>query len=94
MINNLDKCIDPRGKDYIVNVMDDLAQIFECSNYIEAINKLKNIIAKLNLDIPAITEDELSILTNSVNEQRLNNNPIKLDKENISKIYSKALKRK
>ena len=94
MINNLDKCIDPRGKDYIVNVMDDLAQIFECSNYIEAINKLKNIIARLNLDIPAINEDELSILTNSVNEQRLNNNPIKLDKENISKIYSKALKRK
>ncbi len=94
MINNIDKCIDPRGSDYIVNIMNDLSQIFECPNSNEAINKLKNIIVKLNLDIPAITEDELSILTNSVNEQRLNNNPIKLDKENISKIYLKALKRK
>lgn len=92
MINNLDKCIDPRGKDYIVNIMNDLADTFECDNVKDAIDKLKNIIKRLNLSIPHINnKDELNQLVNSVNQERLKNNPIKLEKENIIEIYSEAL---
>ena len=91
MINNLDKCIDPRGKNYIVNIMQDLASIFECEDVHKAINKLKNIINRLNLSIPQVNAVELDKLVNSVNQERLKNNPIKLEKENIEEIYSKAL---
>lgn len=92
MINNLDKCIDPRGKDYIVNIMNDLADTFECDNVKDAIDKLKNIIKRLNLSIPHINnKDELNQLVNSVNQERLKNNPIKLEKEDIEEIYVKAL---
>lgn len=93
MINNLDRCIDPRGKDYIVDVMHDLADIFECENVKEAINKLKGIIERLNLSIPHINSNvELDELVNSVNQERLKNNPIKLEKENIIEIYSESLR--
>ncbi len=94
MINNLDRCIDPRGKDYIVDVMHDLADIFECENVKEAIDKLKNIINELNLSIPQVNAVELDKLVNSINQERLKNNPIKLNKENIEEIYLKSLKSK
>ena len=92
MVNNLEKCIDPRGKDYIVDVMHDLAEIFECDNVKEAIDKLKGIIKRLNLSIPHINSNvELDELANSVNQERLKNNPIKLEKEKIIEIYSESL---
>ena len=94
MINNLDKCIDPRGKTYIVSIMQDLASIFECDNVKDAINKLKNIINELNLSIPQVNAVELDKLVNSINQERLKNNPIKLNKENIEEIYLKSLKSK
>ena len=92
MINNLDRCIDPRGENYIVKVMQELSATFECDNVKEAITKFKNIINRLNLANPKIDSDsELDVLTDSVNQERLKNNPIKLEKENIEEIYTDAL---
>ena len=73
--------------------MHDLADIFERENVKEAVNKLKGIIERLNLSIPHINSNvELDELVNSVNQERLKNNPIKLEKENIIEIYSESLR--
>ena len=93
MINNLDKCIDPRGKNYIVKIMQELSSVFECDNAKEAIIKLKDIINRLNLTNPQINnEEEVELLVSSINQERLKNNPIRLDEENIEEIYLESLK--
>lgn len=92
MIENLDKCIDPRGVNYIVKIMQELADIMDCDNANKAINKLKEIIKRLNLVIPEIeNEEQLEELVNSVNQERLQNNPIKLERKNIRDIYVDSL---
>lgn len=92
MLENLDKCIDPRGKNYIVKVMQELANIMDCQNAKVAIEKLKDIIKRLNLSIPKINnESELEELVDSVNQERLKNNPIKLERKNIKNIYVNSL---
>lgn len=92
MINNLDKCIDPRGKEYLQRVFNELNNIFNSENSLEAINKFKAIFNSMNLEKLEITDSELNILTNSVNPIRLKNNPIKLTNEDIEKIYIKTKK--
>ena len=94
MIHNMDKCIDPRGEKYIVKIMNELSEMLECNNPIEAIKKFKSIISKFNLNVPTPSKEEQIELVNSVNEQRLKNNPIRLSKEDISNIYAKVLKYK
>ena len=92
MIHNFDKCIDPRGENYIVNVMQELNNIMDCSNSEEAINKLRNLISSFNLRNPELKSDkELEELVDSVNQERLKNNPIKLERKNIRYIYISSL---
>ena len=38
-----------------------------------------------------VTDEEISLLVNSVNIERLKNTPVNLSKEAIEKIYRKAL---
>lgn len=87
MVNHLDKCIDVRGKEYLENTFNELKEILGESNDIEEfINSLK-------LDkITNIKIKDLDILTNSVNLERLRNNPIKLEKEDINYLYREILK--
>lgn len=92
MIHNFDKCIDPRGENYIVNVIQELCNIMDCSNSEEAINKLRSLISSFNLPTPELkSDDELEELVDSVNQERLKNNPIKLERKNIRYIYVSSL---
>jgi len=92
MINNLDKCIDPRGGVYLKNTFEELNKIFNAKNSQDCIYKFREIYDKLNLSSPKLNnKTELKILADSVNLQRLKNNPITLDKEIIKKIYNNIL---
>ena len=83
MINNIDKCCDPRGIDYLNNTFKELETIIGTDLEIFFSNLLKD----LDLNNVSINEDDIDILTNSVNETRLKNNPVKLTKENIKELY-------
>lgn len=91
MINNTDKCIDPRGKDYLNDAFNELANIFECNSPQMCCNKLKEVFNNFDLPIPESTNEELDMLTSSVNPDRLRNNPVELDKQTITDIYTKSL---
>ena len=92
MIKNTDKCIDPRGEDYLKKTLDEIGQAMGCENAEAGAEKLVEIFEKLGLDVPAATEEQYEELKISVNPVRLKNHPIALDIETIDKLYHEVLK--
>lgn len=92
MCENLDKCIDPRGRDYVKNEFYAIAHALNTSTPQEAINSLKALLRNIEISAPSCNDDKvLETLIHSVNLERLKNNPIALDAEAIASIYRKIL---
>lgn len=92
MINNLDKCIDPRGKVYLRQILDEIGQAMGCKNAEEGSEKIEEIFAELELSVPGATKEQFEELKVSVNPVRLKNHPIALDADTIDTIYHLVLK--
>lgn len=94
MLNNMDKCADVRGKDYLSRVFFEIAKSIGCESPIDAIVVFRRMMEEMNLKnpIPKNTEEELEILATSVNPVRLKNNPIEIDDAGIRKVYSHILR--
>ena len=87
MLDNIYKCSDFRGKDYLVETFKELGKILNCQNNTELKNYLKKLLKDLDLYNINMNLNDIDLLTNSVNETRLKNNPISLTKEDIKIIY-------
>ena len=87
MLNHLDQCTDPRGKEYLEIVFGKIADAMECGNALDAAGKFERIYHNLGLSIPSPTEAENEVLSSSVNQTRLGNNPVRLDKNDIGMLY-------
>ena len=92
MIDNTDKCIDPRGEEYLKSVFGEIAEAMNCSTPKEAAAKIEKIFETLGLEIPTANEEDFEELKTSVNPVRLKNHPIGLDVETIDMLYHKILK--
>lgn len=90
MVNNLDKCIDRRGRDYLDGVFNEIAKAMDSQTPKEAIVKFRHMISEMELKNPIAEnrEEELEILSTSVNPVRLKNNPVELLFDDISYLYS------
>lgn len=91
MLDNVDKCSDPRGKEYLKNVFEQIGAAMNCESAKAAADKLENIFDSLKLEVPTASEEQLEILKNSVNPVRLKNNPITLDIDTIDLFYREIL---
>ena len=85
--NNINKCIDSRGSDYLSNILLKISNSFGFNNINSAISFLSDLIYKLKLSIPHPKQDDYKVLVDSVNLVRLKNNPIKLEKDDIDFLY-------
>ena len=92
MIENTDKCIDPRGEEYLSKTLEELSSAMGCGSAEEAAAKLVEFFDSLELDVPAATEEQIDILKTSVNPVRLKNHPVTLDMNDIEMLYRKILK--
>lgn len=94
MLDNPDQCIDPRGWDYLNNIFALIANAMHCLHATDAVEQFRLLLDKLEIKAPSATEreDELSLLTQSVNPDRLKNNPVRLDLPTIHTLYNKILK--
>jgi len=71
---------------------DDIAKALGRLNHEEAVSWFEVMLHNLGILPPeGVTAEHLDILTGSVNTQRLNNNPIRLDKDTIKDLYRKIL---
>ncbi len=89
MNNHMDHCIDPRGANYLKDVLDDIASCMGVNTSEDAVTCFENIMDKIDLNIDVkIDEKQLLLLTSSVNPIRLKNNPIQLEKEVLKWLYA------
>ncbi len=65
----------------------NLAEAFGVDSPKEALNKYEIILEEANLSVPLISGEDVKILVESVNTERLNNHPIALSKNDIRNLY-------
>ena len=91
MVENTDKCTDPRGEAYLKETLDQIGAAMGCADAKAGAEKLAAVFAGLGLEVPAATAEQFETLKNSVNPVRLKNHPIALDADMIDDLYHKIL---
>lgn len=94
MLGNMDKCIDVRGEEYLKDIFDQIVQAMGCEKPKQAVRVLRNMLKDMDLRNPIAREkeDEMIMLSTSVNPIRLKNNPITLDSNAILLLYGLIIK--
>lgn len=92
MIENTDKCIDPRGEEYLKKTLDEIGVALGCTDAKSGADKLVKIFESLEFEVLEATEKQFEELKTSVNPIRLKNHPITLDVETIDKLYHEVLR--
>lgn len=90
MLTNLDNSIETRGKAYILDVFQQISTGMGVNNPTEAITLYKNIMKEMEMKNPVSMkrEEELDMLSKSVNQMRLKNNPIFINSSIAKELYS------
>ena len=91
MIKNIDKCVDPRGEEYLRKTIDEIGKAMGCENAEMGAKKLIEMFDKYGCEVPSATEEQYKVLRESVNVDRLKNHPIALDSQAILKLYYEVL---
>ena len=90
MISHTEKCLDKRGKDYLNGIFNDIARTMGAETPSESIAIFRSMMIDLELSKPLSVnrEEELNILSISVNPVRMKNNPIRLCVDDIRSLYN------
>ena len=91
LVQNTDKCIDARGREYLDGVLGEIAQAMGSASPMEAAESLEKLRISLELDVPEATEEEIDLMSGSVVPVRLRNFPAALDVETIRDLYHRIL---
>lgn len=92
MIRNTDKCIDPRGEEYLKRTLDEIGLALGCEDAQSGAEKLVEIFESLKLEVPTATIKQYEELKMSVNPVRLKNHPIAMDMGTIDALYHRILR--
>ena len=92
MLENTDKCIDPRGRQYLKETLKEITDLIAKESKYNGTEGLQSIFEKLELSIPKASEEQFEDLKTSVNPVRLKNHPIELDEETINYLYHQILR--
>ena len=91
-VKNTDDFIDSRGKDYVCNMLSELAELFGCENAEQGAIEFEKLFISLELPKPTAGEGDLEILTNSVDSAKLKSNPVALNGQIINDLYKLIMK--
>lgn len=91
MLGHPERCIDPRGEDYLDGVYSKIATAMGCASAKEAVRFFQVWLDSLALPAPKASPEDLPALASSVNPVRLRNHPVALDREEMLKIYREML---
>ncbi len=92
MVKNTDKCIDPRGEEYLKQTLDEIGVALGCEDGVAGAEKLVEIFDKLELEVPVASVEQYEELKTSVNPVRLKNHPVALDESTIDSLYHEILR--
>ena len=90
MIGHMDKCIDSRGQEYLAGIFAKISKAMGCENPERAIAIFRQMMLDMDLKNPVADkrDEEIVVLSCSVNYVRLNNNPVELDVATIENVYN------
>lgn len=82
-------CVDSRGANYLTTTFADIAQALGETTPLAAVNRLRAMLAEMELNQPVAGdfESEQELMSHSVNPVRLKNNPVGLDLMAITQLY-------
>ena len=87
-----DKCIDPRGMDYLKDTLDLIGRTLGGEDARSGAAEFIRIFDELGMEVPKADPAQLDLLAASVNPDRLKNHPVKLDPDDIKELYRRILK--
>lgn len=93
MLGHVELCTDPRGKEYLEEILSEIAKAFGCETALEAVDQFDHLLKRLELSVPHASDEEYLLLKDSVNTDRLKNMPIALDSDAIDVLYHEILRR-
>ena len=90
MLGNMDNCIDSRGQGYLSFIFKKIAKSMGCETPGKAIVLFRQMMVEMGLKNPVAVnkEEELEVLSASVNQVRLKNNPIQPSDLYVRFLYS------
>ena len=92
MCDNIGKCIERRGGEYLKGVFSDIAAALGAPDANSAIDVFVALMDELALPAPSADSDgTIAVLVESVNADRLKNNPVALDEAALGLLYSRIL---
>lgn len=87
MVENPEKCNDDRGAEYLQQTFKDIAVALGEKSAFDGIERFEKLLSELEILPPQIKNDEVTMLAESVNTERLANNPAKLTKQDLCFLY-------
>ncbi len=89
MIGHMEECIDGRGQEYLANIFEQISKAMGCESPKLAIAVFRQMMKEMEMANPVagIRNEEIDILSHSVNPVRLKNNPVGLDVATIRMLY-------
>ena len=91
MINNLNKIPTSKERENLDIILNEIASILGYKSPKESQNYFIELLENLDLYNVEINNKDIDLLVKSVNIERLKNNPIKLEKIDIEKLYLKII---
>ena len=89
MVEHIDDCIDPRGKEWLEKTFETLNELFYVNENHQSVYRFFRLLKYMDMEYPKLAEGEdLDTFVSSVNLERLSNHPIKLEAEALREIYS------
>ena len=82
---------DPRGEGYLKDTLRKIAEAMGCEDAKEAADRFNELVKELEMSVPKAEEGDYEVLRNSVNPDRLMNNPVSLNIETIDDLYHQIL---
>ena len=94
MIGHMDRCIDSRGHEYLEGIFDYISKAMGCESPEQAIAEFRHMMVDMDLKNPVAgdLDEELEVLSTSVNPVRLKNNPVALERDVIYNLYNIIVK--
>lgn len=91
-INEAELCADERGQGYLQGTLTELAHIMGGNKATDGAEAFHRLFEGLKLQKCEYSDEKLDILTDSVNQERLKNHPVRLCEAIIRQLYTRMMR--